>query len=234
MKARIVKTVYVETAHRLFPASDDTEARYSGHSYRIDLMAEGTIHPAYGWVVDYTDLKALFEPLRKQLDHCCLDHIPALRGHHEPKDIEAWINESLRPWPDWFAGVRVSFAVQPGFHPVMLPPDPVQDLPARLAFTFSAAQSLPQLPEEHPCHNLHGHSYQVEIAGKAEALLEKTARLLFDYFDGRYLNTLPGLEQATSERIAACVWRMAEEAGAAPFFVAIQETPSNRCHYFGG
>ncbi|NLN93921.1 MAG: hypothetical protein GX130_11530 [Candidatus Hydrogenedens sp.] len=234
MNLRILKTVYVETARRLPTPADDGTVRYSGNSYKIDLIAEGPVHPEYGWVVDYTDLKALFEPIRKQLDHQCLDDIPELRDSHEPREIEAWINSSLQPWPSWFAGVKVSFAVSPGFHPRRLPPDPRHELPARLAFTFFAAQSLPQLPEEHPCRKLHGHSYQVEIAAREDDELERIARLLFDRFDNRYLNNQPGLEQATSERIAARVWKTMLEEGLTPLCVVIQETPSNRCHYFGG
>jgi 6-pyruvoyltetrahydropterin/6-carboxytetrahydropterin synthase len=234
MNARILKTVYVETARRLPNPTVDGSPRYTGNSYQIDLIAEGPVHPEYGWVVDYTDLKALFEPIYRQLDHRCLDDIPALRDDHEPEDIEAWINESLQPWPSWFAGVRVSLAVAPEFQPRLLPPDPRHDLPERLAFSFSAAQSLPQLPEDHPCRKLHGHSYQVEIAAEEKDKLETIARRLFQEFNNQYLNTLAGLEQATSEHIAARVWKTMTEEGASPLFVAIQETPSNRCHYFGG
>lgn len=234
MNARILKTVYVETARRLPDPAPDGTVRYSGNSYQIDLIAEGPVHPEYGWVVDYTDLKALFEPIRKQLDHECLDDIPELRDNHTPEEIEAWINRSLEPWPSWFAGVKVSYAVEPGFQAFSVAPDPRHNLPGRLAFTFSAAQSLPQLPEEHPCRKLHGHSYQVEIAALETEQLESVAELLHDRFNNRYLNTLPGLEQATSERIAAQVWKIMEEEGLTPLCVVIQETPSNRCHYFGG
>jgi len=30
-------------------------------------------------------------------------------------------------------------------------------------FAFSAAHSLPSLPEDHKCHRLHGHNYEVEL-----------------------------------------------------------------------
>lgn len=35
-------------------------------------------------------------------------------------------------------------------------------------YSFEAAHSLPHLPPDHKCHNLHGHSYTVEVATGGE------------------------------------------------------------------
>ena len=37
-------------------------------------------------------------------------------------------------------------------------------------FRFDAAHSLPDLPEDHPCRRLHGHTYHVECRFRAENL----------------------------------------------------------------
>lgn len=230
MKAQIIKTVFVEAARRIHKQG---KIEYTGNSYRIDLFAEGEVDPDIGWVIDYADMKRFFEPVRKQLDHCCLNDIPALSEDTSPQAIEKWIKEALRPWPAWFSGVRVSLPVTAKFTPEKIPADPILGLPERFAFSFSAAQSSPQLPEGHPCRALHGHTYQVEIAPAEGAFVETLASEVFLHLDNTYLNRLPGLEQATAERIAAWMWKFLVERGFVPELVAVQETPSNRCHYRG-
>lgn len=232
MKAEIIKTIYVEAARRVDLSRTDA-SNYTGNSYRIDLFAEGEVDPSIGWVIDYADMKHFFEAVRKQLDHCCLNDIPALQNDTSPEAIERWILEQLRPWPTWFSGVRVSLSVPKDFTPLQLAADHVLGLPERLAFSFSAAQSLPQLPEGHPCRELHGHTYQVEIAPAHHQDIEMAAADVFSRLDNTCLNCLPGLEQATAERIAAWIWLILVEKDISPDLVAVQETPKNRCHYRG-
>ena len=38
------------------------------------------------------------------------------------------------------------------------------------SFSFSAAHSLPSLPEDHKCHRLHGHNYVVELCVAAHRI----------------------------------------------------------------
>lgn len=231
MKAQIVKTIYAEAAHRV--NSPDKTDDYTGNSYRIDLFAEGEIDPTIGWVIDYADIKHFFEPVRKQLDHACLNEIPGLRDDASPEAIEQWIKEQLQPWPAWFSGVRVSIPQPKGFAATHLPADATLGLPERLAFAFSAAQSLPQLPHGHPCRALHGHTYQVELAPADNPLMERTASEIYIRLNDTYLNRVPGLEQATAERIAAWIWQFMKAKGIHPKLAAVQETPNNRCHYRG-
>ena len=228
MIARIIKTIHIEAARR-----KSGGASYTGARYRVDLIAEGEISETVGWVVDYADLKALFEPVRKQIDHHCLSDLPGLAGDISPETLESWVNARLQPWPPWFAGVRVYLAEPDGFLLRDLPPDEDVGLPARRAFTFSAAQSLPQLPEGHPCRELHGHTYQVELACRDAGPLEDVAARIYDRLHDIYLNEVPGLERATAECIARWVWERVEEAGMEPSLVGVQETPHNRCYYRG-
>lgn len=232
MKAQIIKTVFVEAARRV-SAGDGTSHHVVGSSYRIDLIAEGAISDSIGWVVDYAELKLLFEPVRKKIDHHCLNDIPGMESDSTPQTLEYWINAQLEPWPEWFKGVRVYSLASDSFRLSKLPEEPESSLPERYAFDFSAAQALPQLAPGHPCRELHGHTYQMEIGGVNEDVLLPAARELHHVLNGSYLNEIDGLEQATAERIAAWVWTFLVRKGISPTIVGIRETPQNRCYFFG-
>ena len=88
----------------------------------------------------------------------------------------------------------------------------------RKSFQFEAAHLLPRLPKTHKCRRLHGHSFSVEIvvAGECDPKLgwlmdyaDITAAFkpLWKKLDHRYLNEVAGLENPTSEEIAAWIWR---------------------------
>ncbi len=232
MKAQIIKTVYIEVARSVLNELSGCIS-YTGNSYRIDLIAEGPISESLGWVVDYADLKSLFDPVYRQLDHHCLSDIPGLEQDSSAASLEAWIAHRLQPWPAWFAGVRV-YPVEPGYFCLRkLEEDTRAGLPERFGFLFSAAQSLPQLPEGHPCRELHGHTYQLEAACRNADVFYTAAEALYNKLNGQYINRLTGLEQATAERIAIWVWEYFDKSGAEPTVVGVQETPNNRCYYFG-
>ena len=78
---------------------------------------------------------------------------------------------------------------------------------------FEAAHRLPNVPPDHRCYNLHGHTFRcrIECAGPVDARLGWVADFadvdavvgpLIRQLDHRYLNDVPGLENPTSEVIA--------------------------------
>jgi len=88
----------------------------------------------------------------------------------------------------------------------------------RKTFQFEAAHLLPHLPKTHKCRRLHGHSFQVEIVivGPCDrklgwvmdyADIKKAFKPLWKKLDHRYLNEVAGLENPTSEAIAAWIWQ---------------------------
>ena len=81
MHVRLVKTFGFEAAHWLptFPA-DHKCRRMHGHSFRVDVAVEGDVSPEKGYLVDYGEIAAAFEPLREQLDHRCLNDIEGLEN----------------------------------------------------------------------------------------------------------------------------------------------------------
>ena len=75
-------------------------------------------------------------------------------------------------------------------------------------FTIEAAHRLPNLPDDHKCSRLHGHSFQVEVHVKGipngttgwvidYADISDYFRPLFNQLDHNYLNEVPGLENPT-------------------------------------
>ncbi|HEY1787587.1 MAG TPA: 6-carboxytetrahydropterin synthase QueD [Verrucomicrobiae bacterium] len=114
----------------------------------------------------------------------------------------------------------------------------------RKTFQFEAAHLLPRLPESHKCRRLHGHSFKVEVA-LAGACDEKKGWLM-DYadisdafqpiwkkLDHYYLNEIPGLENPTSEIIAAWIWQKLKPKLPLLTEVVVAETCTARAVYRG-
>jgi 6-pyruvoyltetrahydropterin/6-carboxytetrahydropterin synthase len=70
MTTKIAKEFHWEMAHRL-PFHTGGCQNLHGHSYKLWVQLEGEPNDK-GMVVDYFDLKAVVEPLVKQLDHSFL------------------------------------------------------------------------------------------------------------------------------------------------------------------
>ena len=81
-------------------------------------------------------------------------------------------------------------------------------------FGFEAAHLLPNVPEGHKCARLHGHSFRVTVHVEGEpgpetgwvmdfAELSEAFAPLHEQLDHRYLNEVEGLENPTSELLAA-------------------------------
>lgn len=110
-------------------------------------------------------------------------------------------------------------------------------------FTFEAAHRLPQAPEGHKCARLHGHSYRVEVhvRGRVDAStgwvmdfadIKAAWGPLDKQLDHYYLNEVPGLENPTSENLAAWIWDRL--AAALPLSkVVVRETCTSGCVYRG-
>ena len=55
-----------------------------GHSCRVEVVVEGPLDPAKGYLVDFGDLKAATQPIEQALDHRCLNEIAGLEN--PPRD----------------------------------------------------------------------------------------------------------------------------------------------------
>jgi len=231
VKVELTRTFHAEAAHRN-PEGDARQRRIHGHSYRIDLVAQGEVTSPYGWLIDYGELKRRFQPIYEALDHRYLNDSLGLEAPTLPRGQE-WIAARAAETIPELTAVRLSIVGDRTFRPVRLAADPVQGLPERLRFTFEAAQSLPQLPACHHCHNLHGHSYRMEVGSTDVRRLEPALRTLYETLDHTCLNDIPGLMGTTCEHLCEWVWGRVSGAGTDPTVVVVQETQASRCVYRG-
>ncbi|MGH8023922.1 MAG: 6-carboxytetrahydropterin synthase QueD [Limisphaerales bacterium] len=97
MKMELRKTFQFEAAHRL-PRLPETHKcwRLHGHSFKVEIAVAGECDPATGWLMDYADLSAAFQPVWEKLDHYYLNEIAGLENPTS-ENIAAWIWMSLKP-----------------------------------------------------------------------------------------------------------------------------------------
>jgi 6-pyruvoyltetrahydropterin/6-carboxytetrahydropterin synthase len=111
-------------------------------------------------------------------------------------------------------------------------------------FTFEAAHRLPNVPAEHKCSRLHGHSFVVKISVDGEVgettgwvmdfgEIKVAFKPILERLDHYYLNDIPGLENPTSENLARWIWK--ELIATLPQLseIEIRETCTSGCIYRG-
>jgi 6-pyruvoyltetrahydropterin/6-carboxytetrahydropterin synthase len=109
---------------------------------------------------------------------------------------------------------------------------------------FDASHFLPLVPAGHKCRRVHGHGFEVEILVRGEldpdrgwvidyGDLDRAARSVVDPLDHAFLNAIPGLENPTSELLAAWIWERLQPLLPGLCRITIFETPQSRCEYEG-
>ena len=111
-------------------------------------------------------------------------------------------------------------------------------------FSIEAARSLPNLPEGHPCKNVHGHSFKITLAISGDVDdhtgfvidfgdIDAAFKPIHDQIDHSYLNKIDGLDNPSSENL--CKWIWAELIPSLPGLsqIEIKETDSTGCIYKG-
>jgi 6-pyruvoyltetrahydropterin/6-carboxytetrahydropterin synthase len=93
---KITQAFTFEAAHRLpnVPPAHRCH-RMHGHSYRVELRLQGAVDPVTGFVADFFDIEAAFQPLLARLDHHCLNEIKGLENP-TAENIAIWIWDRLR------------------------------------------------------------------------------------------------------------------------------------------
>lgn len=93
---RIWKEQRFESALRLTQApGGDPRSRLHGHSYLIRLHLSASLDEVMGWTVDYGDVKELFQPIYKQLDHHRLEELEGI-DDADLASLLRWIRTFLR------------------------------------------------------------------------------------------------------------------------------------------
>lgn len=93
----VFKDFTFDAAHYLPNVPPDHKcARMHGHTYKVRIVLEGPLHPVYGWVRDFSDIKEVWKPLEKRLDHHVLNEIPGLENP-TAEMIASWIWGQVKP-----------------------------------------------------------------------------------------------------------------------------------------
>lgn len=111
-------------------------------------------------------------------------------------------------------------------------------------FTFEAAHHLPKVPVTHRCHNMHGHSYRVDVT--LRGAVDPVTGFVIDFFDvetvfapilkqidHHCLNDIPGLENPTVENIAVWIWNKLLPSLPMLSGIKVFETPNCWAEYEG-
>ena len=111
-------------------------------------------------------------------------------------------------------------------------------------FNIESARSLPHVSKEHPCYQVHGHSFEIII--KVEGTIDKKSGFVIDFqdiedsfeplrklLDHSYLNDIKGLENPTSENMCLYIWEKIKPSLPSIIEVEIKETSATGCRYKG-
>jgi len=97
MHVRLVRTFTFEAAHWLptFPEGHKCR-RLHGHSFKVEVVVEGEVDRTRGYLIDYGEIGDACEPIRRQLDHYCLNEIEGL-SNPTSEVLVCWIWRRLKP-----------------------------------------------------------------------------------------------------------------------------------------
>lgn len=107
MRVSLTKTIDFESAHWLptFPEGHKCR-RLHGHSFKIDVVVEGEVDPAKGYLVDFGEMKRVLDPLKDRLDHRLLNEIEGLENP-TAEMLAKWVFDAVRPQLPLVSLVRV-------------------------------------------------------------------------------------------------------------------------------
>ena len=77
-----------------------------GHTFLVEIHAEGDVSDETGWVIDFGDIKAIAKPYIDQLDHAYLNEIEGLENPTS-ENIAIWIWDRLNPKIEGLARIVV-------------------------------------------------------------------------------------------------------------------------------
>ena len=93
----IFKLFTLEAAHRLPNVPPGHKcARLHGHSFQIEVYIQGEVGEVSGWVMDFSEVKAAFQPLHDRLDHNYLNEIAGLENPTS-ENLARYLWRELKP-----------------------------------------------------------------------------------------------------------------------------------------
>lgn len=125
---QITKRFYFEASH-ILPRHPGKCANLHGHSWQLTVGLEGAINPSSGFVLDYSDLSRIVDPLVNAMDH---SHLNWIIRYPSSEMLASLIALHLHPLVGCFQEVSVSLA---------------ETRKCECAITVAASKGVPWLPE---------------------------------------------------------------------------------------
>lgn len=111
-------------------------------------------------------------------------------------------------------------------------------------FSIEAAHRLPNVPPQHKCSRLHGHSFRIKVYVRGP--VDPEAGWVMDFadisnafaplqaiLDHNYLNDINGLDNPTSENLSRWIWARLAVTLKGLSRIEVQETCTSGCAYSG-
>jgi 6-pyruvoyltetrahydropterin/6-carboxytetrahydropterin synthase len=175
------------------------------------------------------EVQALREHLARALEPLCYADLNRLLEQPDDAALAAWLGERLRAGS---AAAELELRSTP-FQGVRS--DGRGEWQGLRRYRFQAAHFLPRVPAGHKCGRMHGHGFEVELCAVATAhdTLDAHWAPLAARLDHVLLNDLEGLENPTSEVLAAWIWQRLRPSLDALRSVSVFETGSSGARYDG-
>jgi 6-pyruvoyltetrahydropterin/6-carboxytetrahydropterin synthase len=94
---RIWKELNLDSALRLAHApAGDPRRRIHGHTYALRLHLSAALDQLRGWTIDFGDVKELFSPIFRDIDHQPLHELPGV-ADNDPASLARWIRDRALP-----------------------------------------------------------------------------------------------------------------------------------------
>lgn len=111
-------------------------------------------------------------------------------------------------------------------------------------FAFDAAHFLPNVPPEHKCRGIHGHTYHLRVYIKGIPQdepgwiidfkeLKDLVLPLIEKLDHKLINKVEGLENPTAENITIWLWNQLKTMLPGLSRIELKETPTTGVIYSG-
>lgn len=205
-----------------------------GHGYIVRLRAgtETAISPWQG--AGPSELARRLDELSGKLDYGLLNDVIDVPTD---ENLARWFREQLQL--DGIQSIGIQSTTDGGAD--LLGEDEVH---IWRRFRFEAAHRLPHVPAGHKCGRMHGHGFEVVVhvqegleAGEAMGLdfdlIGPKWQVLHEQLHYHCLNDIPGLDNPTSENIAAWIWDRLKDTLPELSWISVYETKSSGCHYNG-
>ena len=97
MRCQLSRDYHFEAAHRLprVPATHKC-SRVHGHSYHVTLTLSGSIDTDMGWLIDFSDIDRVVDPVIARIDHTLLNEIPGLENPTSEL-LAVWLWREIQP-----------------------------------------------------------------------------------------------------------------------------------------